>query len=232
MIKLIREGSRKYPWILVFIMGAIVVAFVVGMGWWGYGDVVAGKVASVGDMTVTLDEYKRSYENVRRFYQDNDQQDVTPEQVKQRALENLIATKVWLAAANNLGVEVTPGELRADILRIQAFRTDGKFDPDRYRQILAANRLTPALFEALQREQLLVNKARTLVAQAVALTPSEKLEAQALGGRQPSESTSSGQTPSDLIVKTFLFQKQQRALTAYAESLKTRIPIEIYEENL
>ena len=59
MIKLIREGSRKYPWILIGIMAAIVIAFVVGMGWWGYGDTVAGKVASVGNMTIGLDEYRR-----------------------------------------------------------------------------------------------------------------------------------------------------------------------------
>ena len=36
MIRLIREGSQKYPWILMTIIGVIAVTFVVGMGWYGY----------------------------------------------------------------------------------------------------------------------------------------------------------------------------------------------------
>ena len=36
MIRLIREGSTKYPWILKFVVLVIAVTFTIGMGWFGY----------------------------------------------------------------------------------------------------------------------------------------------------------------------------------------------------
>ena len=232
MIKLIREGSRKYPWILVSIMGAIVIAFVVGMGWWGYGDVVAGKVASVGDMTITLDDYKRAYRNVRQFHQDNPSGEITEEQIKQNALDGLIASKVWLLAGKELGVAVTERELRAEIIRQEVFQQNGRFDPQLYRHLLAANRLTPALFETMERNRLLGTKARVIVAQSIALTPAEKAEAEAMVGRQSAGDALSQVNARDLIVRTFLIQKQQRAIDAYQQALMAKIPVDVYEEKL
>ncbi len=75
-------------------------------------------------------------------------------------------------------------------------------------------------------------KARAIVLDAVALTPSEISEADALlGGQFPDPSNPTGLNR-DMIVNSFLYQKQQRALQAYTESLKTRFAVEIYEENL
>ena len=68
MIRLIREGSQKYPWILMTIRGVIAVTFVVGMGWYGYEAVQPNTVATVGSYTVSLNEYRRAKKNLYRFY--------------------------------------------------------------------------------------------------------------------------------------------------------------------
>ncbi|MGH7253035.1 MAG: SurA N-terminal domain-containing protein, partial [Nitrospiraceae bacterium] len=109
---------------------------------------------------------------------------------------------------------------------------NGRFDPELYRRLLAANRLTPSLFEAQQTMELLRNKARTVVVDSVALTPAEIVEAQALMAQQPKGESASGPPAGDRILQAFLFQKQQRALLAYKEAVKARLPIEIHRELL
>ena len=55
MLKLMREASHSYPWILKTIMGIIALAFVITMGWWGFGEQRGAVVASVGELTVSHD---------------------------------------------------------------------------------------------------------------------------------------------------------------------------------
>lgn len=231
MIKLIREGSRKYPWILITLMLMIVVAFIVGMGWWGYGEARTDKVAQVGELSVTIEEYRRTYRNLYDYYKENIGDDVKDDEVKQTALETLIQTKLWVQGAERLGLTVTPAELRAKVIGEPAFHKNGRFHPDVYRTVLLRNRLTPSLFEALERERLLADKARLLVASSVALTPDERREAEILVGTV-SGAGSSTPIAKDLLMQNFMFQKQQRALNAYTEALKTKVPVEIYRENM
>ncbi len=231
MIRLIREGSRKYPWILLGIIAVIVVTFVIGMGWFGYGEVQRDKIATVGDLKISRDEYERAYRRSQNFYREN-KQEIEAEQLKTMVVNDLIKIKVWILAAEAMGLTITPDELRAEILGIQAFQREGRFDPELYRRVLSFNRLTPAIFEVGQRQQLIVNKARTMVTGSVALTPDEQAEVAMLVTPQPPGAESSGALSKDLMVKSFLYQKQQRALEAYTASLKATIPIEIFRENL
>jgi peptidyl-prolyl cis-trans isomerase D len=67
---------------------------------------------------------------------------------------------------------------------------------------------------------------------AVALTPSELSEAQTLLTRQGETDPAKTAVAKERIFQSFLFQKQQRALMAYAEAMKTRVPIKIHKELL
>ncbi|HXF91748.1 MAG TPA: SurA N-terminal domain-containing protein [Nitrospiraceae bacterium] len=232
MIKLMREAAHKYPWLLKSIMGILAIAFVITMGWWGFGESQGNVVASVGDLTITRDEYRRAYENTYRFYKDKVQGDFKEETLKQFVLEQLIENRLWLVAAKEMGLVVAPEDLREDILQRPEFQRNGAFDPDLYRRLLAANRLTPAIFEAAQTKELLGEKARMIIRDAVALTPEELAEAQALVARQTTADAGKNQAAAERIYQDFLFQKQQRALTAYAEALKTRVPIKVHKELL
>jgi hypothetical protein len=231
MIKLMREGARKYPWILKSMMAVLAVAFVITMGWWGFGEQQSNAVASVGDLPITHDEYRRTYENTYRYYKENVQGDFKDEMLKQFVLEGLIENKLWSLAAEELALQVSPDELRDDILSRPEFQRNGTFDAEVYRRVLAANRLTPSMFESLHTTELLREKARTIIRDAVALTPAEIAEAQALMARQTAES-GSGSAANERILQDFLFQKQQRALMAYKESMKSRVPIQIHKEML
>ena len=234
MIKLMREGAHKYPWLLKSIMGVLAIAFVVGMGWWGFTDSQANGIASVGDLAISREEYRRAYENTYRYYKDNVQGDFKEETLKQFVLDGLIHSKLWSLAAKDMGVTVSPAELRDDIVRRPDFQKNGQFDPELYRRLLAANRLTPALFESMHATELLREKARMIVRDSVALTPAEIAEAQTLLARQ-TQTQSSGQpaqAANERLLQDFLFQKQQRALMAYQEALKAKVPIQVHKEML
>ncbi|MEK6618555.1 MAG: SurA N-terminal domain-containing protein [Nitrospirota bacterium] len=232
MIKLMRESAHKYPWLLKSLMGILAIAFVITMGWWGFGQQETNAVASVGNLSVTRDEFLRTYENTYRFYKEKVQGDFKEETLKQFVIEGLIENKIWTLAAEDMGLTVTPNELRDDIMRREDFFRNGKFDPEVYRRVLAANRLTPSLFESQHTMELLRNKARMVVLDSVALTPSEIAEAQALMAHQPQAESASGPSARERILQDFLFQKQQRALMAYKEAMKAKVPIQIHKELL
>lgn len=184
MLKLMRESSHSYPWLLKSIMGIIALAFVITMGWWGFGEQPGAVVASVGDLTVSRDEFRRAYENTYRLYKDKVPGELKDETIKQMVVDQLVDNRTWLIAAKNMGLTVADADLREVIMQIPDFQKNGAFDPEIYRQLLAANHLTPAIFEAIEAKEILSNKARMIIRDAVALTPAELAEAQALTDRK------------------------------------------------
>ena len=232
MIKLMREASHSYPWLLKSAMGILALAFVITMGWWGFGEQTGSVVASVGELTVSRDEFRRAYENTYRFYKDKVPGEFKDETIKQLVVDQLIDNRTWLIAAKNMGITVADDELREAIMQIPEFQKNGSFNPDVYKQLLAANHLTPSIFEAIEAKELLSNKAKMIIRDAVALTPAELAEAQALTLRQTESDPAKASAAKDRVIQDVLFQKQQRALMAYTESLKTSIPIKIHRELL
>jgi peptidyl-prolyl cis-trans isomerase D len=232
MIKLMREASHNYPWLLKSVMGILAIAFIITMGWWGFGEQRGTVVASVGDLTVSHDEFKRAYENSYRFYKDKLPGEFKDETIKQFVVDQLVDNRVWLIAAKNMGVTVSDHDLRDSIMQIPDFQKNGVFDPEHYQRLLAANHLTPPMFESMQAKELLSNKARIMVSDAVTLTPTELAEAQALTLRQPESDPAKAAAAKDRAVQDVLFQKQQRALMAYTQALKATIPIKIHRELL
>jgi peptidyl-prolyl cis-trans isomerase D len=232
MIKLMREASHNYPWLLKSIMGILAIAFVITMGWWGFGEQRGAVVASVGDLTVSHDEFRRAFENSYRFYKDKLPGEFKDETIKQFVVEQLVDNRVWLVAAKNMGLTVSNDDLRDAIMQIADFQKNGAFDPELYQRILAANHLTPALFEAIEAKELLGNRARMMISEAVTLTPSELAEAQGLMVRQPESDPAKAAAAKDRAIQDVLFQKQQRALMAYTQALKATIPITIHREML
>jgi peptidyl-prolyl cis-trans isomerase D len=232
MIKLMRDSAHKYPWLLKSIMGVLALAFVITMGWWGFGERDSSAVASVGSQTISREEFQRNYQNTYRFYKENIKGELKEEEIKMFVIDGLVENKLWTMAAEEMGLRISPEELRDDIMRRDDFKRNGQFDPEHYRRLLAANRLTPPLFESLYALELLSAKAKMVIRDSVALTPSEISEAQALMARQPQPDPKAGASASDRILQDFLFQKQQRALVAYTQALKARIPIEVHKELL
>ena len=232
MIKILRIAHHKYPWILISIMGVIMVTFIVGMGWWGFTEQREDAVANVGALKVSREEYERAYKNFYQVYRDKVKGEFKDEQLKEFVLEGLIENKLWQIAAQDLGLSISQEELRDDILTRPDFQRNGTFDPDLYRRLLAANRLTPALFESMHIHELLRDKALLTIRDSVALTPTEVDDVKAVLARQPSGQPVQAALATERLMQDLLQQKQQRALAAFKESLKATIPVKTHKELL
>jgi len=75
-------------------------------------------------------------------------------EVKRQILDQLINEQLLRQTNETLGLKVSSVELRDRIATQQAFQVNGQFDPATYRAILAAQNMTPAIFENSQRASL------------------------------------------------------------------------------
>ena len=233
MIKLLREGNQRFPWLLKGAMATIALTFIIGMGWWGYGESQTDTVATVGPLKVSRDEFTRRYKNLYEYAKKQKMPDAIKDDVlKEMAVEQMAEEKLWRLAADDLGLTLSPEELHAAITRISDFQTNGKFDPELYKRLLAFNHLTPAQFETEYGARLLGDKAVSVVFNSVALTPAEIEEAKALMARPTSPDSPAAPSARDRILQDMLFQKQQRAVMAFREAMRTKVNVQIKKELL
>jgi peptidyl-prolyl cis-trans isomerase D len=152
-------------WLIKIILGAIVVVFV----FWGVGSFrnrKANIIASVNGDAITLEEYRSSYNTLldqmrQRFGNSLNEDLLKMLQLDQQALNQLIEKRLILQEVARLNFRVTDEEVIRSIQSIPAFQTDGVFDGRLYATILNFNRMTPEIFEAAQKESLLMEKLRT-----------------------------------------------------------------------
>ena len=233
MLRAMREGSQKHPWILWLILITITVTFVI-VGAWDYQGSQANVVAEVGPYKVSLDEYRRTKQNYSRFYREQlKQEDVKEETIQQLAITSLVEAKTWNIMADQLGLSIAPEELTEAIVAQKEFHRDGKFDPQFYERLLQANRMTPHEFEEQRTVELIRDKARLLVMESTTLTPAELKEVNELASRQASEGSDEPDAATlERIKLQFLFQKKQRSVQAFQAAMRANAEVQVHEELL
>lgn len=165
MLRYMRENTGS--WIIKIILGLIVIVFIfLGMG--SIGSKTGGQVATVNGEPISLDDYKRSYQNVleqmrQRFGDNLNDELIKLLQVKKTALDRLVEERLIAQEADRLAVKVSEEELADSVAAFPAFQKDGVFDIDAYRMVLSRNRLSPDGFEQMQRRTLRQEKVRQLV---------------------------------------------------------------------
>lgn len=238
MIKLIREGSRKYPWILKIIMLVIGVTFVIGMGWFGFDNIQQPNVvATVGPYTVDAREFRDAYNRTYDAYKDQiEQEEMTEDDLKLGVVNSLVGGKLWLVVAEELDVAVHPDELRNVIMEREEFQKDGIFDPKVYHRLMAGPRTSPAVFERELTKDLIAQKVRLIVQDAVTLNPAEMEEVNELVARQTAgtDDEKEIETFTNGIRLELLMQKRQLALEAFETAMRRHhtADVEIYKEFL
>ncbi|MFQ5779812.1 MAG: SurA N-terminal domain-containing protein [Nitrospiria bacterium] len=223
MLKFIRRGAIENPWFFRIVMLGIAVVFGVSMGWWGFGQREDNTIAEIGQSKITLVEYQRAYQAASKFYREIFQEEYDDEALRERVIDELIERKLWLQLAQNMGLDISDASLRESITAMPGFQKDGHFNPELYRRVLAFERYTPQSFERKQREALMVEKAKILVKEGIALSPAEIAEA--------TESDPANPDP-ERAVEDILYQKRERGLRAYTLSLKEKAEINIKKELL
>lgn len=161
--------QRHKKWLIVTIWISTI-AFV-GAGFVGWGSYNYGKsegaVAVVGDKEVPLNDLQNEYSSLYSQYQQMFGGKFTQDMAKQMGLEKAALQRVvnkylLLNYADELGLLTTDKEVAKELVKIQAFFKDGKFDKNTYLTVLKQNRRNAADFEAQLKQDLLITKVQKI----------------------------------------------------------------------
>jgi len=86
-------------------------------------------------------------------------------EMKRAVLDNLVAQRLLVERAKANGLTVTDEQIAQVIMGIEAFQNNGSFDTKRYEAALANQRMSPLMFEARLRDELLGQQMRDAYSQ-------------------------------------------------------------------
>ncbi|MGZ8257516.1 MAG: SurA N-terminal domain-containing protein [Gallionella sp.] len=117
------------------------------------------EVASVNGTKISAQELERSLRQQQeqlkqRLGQNFDAAMFDTPEMKRAVLDNLVAQRVLIDAANKSGLTVSDAQIAQVIGSIEAFQENGKFDAKRYASLLANNNLSPLMYEKRVRDEL------------------------------------------------------------------------------
>jgi peptidyl-prolyl cis-trans isomerase D len=136
----------------------------------------ANTVATVGGQPITQQDWeaaqRKQIDQYRRMLGDKfDQKMFDAPEAKQAILENLVAERSVNAEVAHNNLTVSDAALQKSILEIEAFRKpDGSFDMEQYKAALAAQGMTPEIFDARMRHDLAVQQLASSI-QGTAFAP-------------------------------------------------------------
>ncbi|ORJ62990.1 SurA N-terminal domain-containing protein [Geothermobacter hydrogeniphilus] len=165
MLDIVRAKQKSMFIKLAFAI--IILSFVIGYAMLtsptGNGDRPNDLAASVNGSKISMEEYRSAYSNIYNLYQNIYRDQFTPAlekqlNLKRQALQQLVDQRLLAQEGEKLGMEVSKKELVDAIAKIPAFQENGVFNKQRYVDVLSYQRLTPDVFEEMQRNDLLVKK--------------------------------------------------------------------------
>ena len=173
--------KKKRSWIITILLGLIIVVFIAFYGGSQQPTGVTSHVAEVNGESISQREFIVHYQRAVERYREMFKGSFTPEllknlNIKQSLLEEMIEARLVLQEARRLGLGATDEELMNAIAQVPEFHVNGRFNKERYIQLLRANRLTPAQFEEDQRKQLTIQRLLGVLADAAHVTEAEVRE--------------------------------------------------------
>ncbi len=104
--------------------------------------------------------------------------------MKQQITQRLIEEALIVEQANDARMRIGLSQLAQQIHAISAFQTNGQFDPELYKRLLATQNLTPASFEGQMARDLLLQQYRSSISDSEFVTPEEAKRYAALQNQQ------------------------------------------------
>lgn len=176
MLQLLR--GKKSSLLVKIILGLVVLGFsFFGIESYFVANVDTS-VARVGKGEISQEQFRERFAEYRQrmvqmMGEAGDASLLDRPEVKLQVLNGMVDERVLLDANEKLGVAITPDRIRSEILSIGAFQSEGKFDPDQYRMLLAARGMSPVGFEQRMRDDLAVRELPLQVSATALVTDAE-----------------------------------------------------------
>jgi peptidyl-prolyl cis-trans isomerase D len=231
MLTTIRD--RISGWIAYFVVLLISIPFAL----WGIETYFGGGndlvAAEVNGVEIPMQAFTYQYQQQRQYLQQlygghlpSGQSDAA---IKRTVLQGMVRAELLQQVVSNAGYRISDQALLDAIMKLDAFKTHGQFDPRRYEQILRLQGQTKASFEQDLRRQLAVSYFEDGITQSAFLPPSAEQELQRLKNQRrafayfviPADPTSVN-IGDGAIVRYFAahrdsFQTPERVKLAYVE---------------
>lgn len=138
----------------------------------------AASAAVVNGENISTQEFYREYQQRLDLYQQlmkgkADSNFLKQLGLKQQVIDSMVQRKLMLQEAKKLGLFVSDEQLREKIQSLPYFQKNGKFDHELYKNLLQANRYSPAVFEDTIREDALREQLQILFAESIKVSDQE-----------------------------------------------------------
>jgi peptidyl-prolyl cis-trans isomerase D len=149
MLQAIRDKAHGiFAWVMLILVG-------IPFALWGINNYFDGgkekPVAVVGDREIIERDVNRAYENlVARL----GSSDFDEKQIRHEALEQLVNDELIAQNARTQKLAVSEADVRGFVQNQPFFQSEGKFDKDKLKSILAAQGMTPQQYSAQVLKQL------------------------------------------------------------------------------
>jgi peptidyl-prolyl cis-trans isomerase D len=180
MLQQIRDksGSKIFYVLLMLLM-------IGGMAIFGLGDYSFGGaqpfVAKVGDKIISEQDFAERMQDQQRQMRSmmgesyNAKMFDTP-QFRRQLLDQMIDEELISQAGTGAGMAVSDAKIREEIGKIEAFKSEGKFDQELYLRLLKSNGMSPQQFQERMRRDIAVRELPTQI-NATAMVSNKDVEA-------------------------------------------------------
>lgn len=160
--------QRHRKWLVVTIWISTISFIAAGMvGWGSYSfNLNENVVAKVGGIEITQNQLQNRYRQLYLQYDMDGNLDAKKANelgLEKIALDNLIEQALLKNLALDLGLRVANDEVIQEIVSLDYFQKDGKFDQTTYKNILSQNGIKPSEFEEDVSSDLLIRKVANLL---------------------------------------------------------------------
>lgn len=159
MMDSMRNAAKS--WVAKVLIGLLAVSF----GVWGIADVFragnTGALATVGKQEISGQDFERSFQQRLQALSQQSGKGFTPEDARALGIDRAVLQELMQGAAldneaQSLKLGVSDTFLAQNLMTDPTFQdSTGKFDPDRFKRVLAENGLSEGMFFASERQRLL-----------------------------------------------------------------------------
>jgi peptidyl-prolyl cis-trans isomerase D len=158
MLNSLRNSAGS--WVVKILLGVLILSFTL----WGIGDIFRSSgrrtLAEVGNREITPQQFERNYRNQIAMVSNRLGRQLTAKEARafgiaQGVLQNLIGTTAIDIHADSLGLGISDDAVASAVRNEPTFEgSGGKFDPQRFQEVLRNIGMTEEGFFALQREEM------------------------------------------------------------------------------
>ena len=173
MLQRIHDSSAR--WVAVILLGLVSIGFIFWRADFSNGR-TATFAAKVNGENLSLQEFDREVQSRQNRYQQQYRTELSEDmrrELRRAVVEDMVREAVLKQRVEEQGYRVSNQRVVDSIKSISAFQVEGQFSKAIYDNLLATQGLSPARFEAAQRDELEVRDLQEGIFESTFLTPAE-----------------------------------------------------------